>query len=77
MRGTKAVHTRAIPFTPKRMTRAASRVTASPDIHVGMPIESWQSMLMALLCTMLPMPKEAIAVKIQKRTANHFIPNPF
>ena len=31
---------------------------------------------MALACTILPMPKEAIAVKSAKSTANHFHPKP-
>ena len=37
MNGTKKVHTRAMAFTPPRMTAAASKQTKTPTIHVGMP----------------------------------------
>ena len=38
--------------------------------------DSWAIVAIALACTVLPMPKEAIAVNMAKSTASHFNPSP-
>ena len=76
MKGTSTVHTRAMAFTPPRMTEAVSTQTKMPMIHVGMPNVSLASRAIELACTVQPMPKEASAVKTAKITASHFMPRP-
>ena len=76
MKGTSTVQTRAMAFTPPRMTAAVSTHTTMPTIHVGMPNVSLVSRAMLLACTVQPMPNDARAVKTAKSTASHFMPSP-
>ena len=81
--GTKAVHQRAMLFTPPMMTKPTTAASTKPVIIfvVSLSIQSCitndRFSLMALACTVLPMPNEATAANTQNSTPSHFIPNPF
>ena len=76
MKGTISPHALDMLFTPPSITLPTSRVVTSPVFQVSMPKSVCIRSATALACTMLPMPKVAIAVKTQNKTASHFIPSP-
>ena len=76
MKGTSTMHTRAMAFTPPRMTEAVSTQTNTPTTQVGMPKVSLASRAMELACTVQPIPNEAKAVNTAKSRASHFMPSP-
>ena len=70
------MHTLAIPLTPKIITRATSEAMMMPLMCDGTPHVSLTRSAIELDCTILPMPRAATAVKMQKSIANHFMFNP-
>src|SRR6266567_2557234 len=68
MKGTSFSHTCAIDLMPPRMTTAVQAVITMPVIHGLTPKVSTTIAEIELACTMLPMPKAAIAVRVANTT---------
>src|SRR5207244_2932210 len=68
MKGTSFSHTFAIDLIPPRMTTAVQAVITIPVIHGLTPKVSTTIAEIELACTMLPMPKAAIAVRVANTT---------
>jgi len=76
MNGTRASHTLAIDLIPPRMTTPTSTVMTSPVSQAGSPTTSLANAATEFDCTMLPMPKAAMAVNAANSMPAHFIPSP-
>ena len=68
MKGTSFSHTFAIDLMPPRMTTAVQAVITGPVIHGLTPKVSTTIAEIEFACTMLPMPKAAIAVRVANTT---------
>src|SRR6058998_1416020 len=71
MKGTSFSHTFAIDLMPPRMTTAVQMVITGPVSHGLTPKVSNTIAEIEFACTMLPMPKAAIAVRAANTTPSH------
>ncbi len=76
MKGTRNPHTLAMPLIPKKMTAATMTVRMLPDTYCEILNVSLSIVDMEFDCTEQPIPRAAMMVKTQNRTASHFMPRP-
>src|SRR5437762_13783688 len=76
MKGTSFSHTFAIDLMPPRMTTAVQMVITGPVSHGLTPNVSNTIAEIEFACTMLPMPKAAIAVRAANTTPSHRLGRP-
>ena len=76
MTGTITAATLPIFLTPPMITAAVHTARTTPVRSGSMPSASFRLPDTAFACTMLPMPKEAMAPNRAKSTPSHFWPRP-
>ncbi len=77
MKGTSISQTLAIDFTPPKITIPVNIAMIPPEICGETPMVSLTMTAMELACTVLPIPKAAMEVKMQNKIASHFAFIPF
>ena len=79
MSGTRRPATAPMRFTPPSRMRARNRSRTRPVTQVGTEKDLSMLTAMALTCTRLPMPKQAMKPKMAKQVPSHFHfgPRPF
>ena len=79
MKGTSLPATWAIRLIPPRMTAPTSTSSTTPVAQVGMPYDELSTSATEFACTVLPMPKPAMAPKPANAGASHshFLLRPF
>ena len=76
MKGTRAEQTLAMPLTPKTITSITKIAKTIATNFALISKVSPRSNDMEFACTVLPIPKAAMAVKIAKITPSHFMLRP-